>query len=143
MASKILKNDTFICSDRGDVAIFLTVLVLFSLLAMALGVSLLLLGEIKMSEDASRSVQAFYAADAGVEECAYQIFFLKEPAPIGGVPKTDQTLCWEQNSGFSRTLDNLTTLQTKITASSSVNTVITSLGAASGFNRKIEATFGK
>ncbi len=60
-------------SQAGAVSILMTVLILGNLLIVASGISALLLAQVKMSDDASESVPAFYAADAGAERCLFEI----------------------------------------------------------------------
>lgn len=59
--------------NKGAVSILLSLLVLSGLLIIGSGVSYLMIGQIKMSSEAGRSVVALYAADAGAEKCLYQI----------------------------------------------------------------------
>jgi hypothetical protein len=59
---------------QGAISILITVLILSNLLVIALGVSFLLLSQIKMSQNAGESVRAFYAADAGAERCLFDMY---------------------------------------------------------------------
>lgn len=59
--------------QRGATAILLAVLILSMLLIIGLGVSTLIISQIKMSAQTGQSVQAFYAAEAGAERCLYEV----------------------------------------------------------------------
>ncbi len=61
-------------SQQGDVPLLVTFLILANLLIIGLGLAAVNFLEIRMSEDEGQSVKAFYAADAGVEWCIYQIW---------------------------------------------------------------------
>ena len=52
--------------QRG-VSLLLTILIMAAVLSIALGLSKLSLGEIKISRDMGKSLIAYYAAEAGVE----------------------------------------------------------------------------
>jgi hypothetical protein len=60
-------------SERGAAAILLTVLILSVVLVIGLGASAIMLNQVKMSSVVSKSMKAFYAADAGVEKCLFEI----------------------------------------------------------------------
>ncbi len=60
-------------SQEGAVSIFLAVLLLSVLLVIGLGISVLMIRQIKMSGQAGRSVVAYYAAEAGAERCLYEV----------------------------------------------------------------------
>jgi len=59
--------------QKGAVSIVLAVLLLSILLVIGLGISALMLQQIKLSGQSGRSVIAFYAADAGAERCLYDV----------------------------------------------------------------------
>ena len=52
-------------------SILLTILIMAALLTIAVGISRLSLGEIKLSQDISKTLIAYYAADAGIEAAIY------------------------------------------------------------------------
>jgi len=58
-------------SQKG-VSLLITLLIMAAILAIALGVSRLSLGEIKISRDAPKSLIAYYAAESGVEWALYE-----------------------------------------------------------------------
>jgi Tfp pilus assembly protein PilX len=60
-------------SQQGATSILLGVLLLSVLLLIGLGISLLMLKQVKLSGQAGRSVLAFYAAEAGAERCLYEV----------------------------------------------------------------------
>ncbi|MFH2013489.1 MAG: hypothetical protein ABIJ17_00795, partial [Patescibacteria group bacterium] len=53
-------------------SLLLTILIMAALLAIAIGVSKLTLGEIKLIQDVPKSLFAYYAAEAGAEWATYQ-----------------------------------------------------------------------
>jgi len=59
--------------QKGAISIVLAVLLLSILLVIGLGVSALMLQQIKLSGQSSQSVVAFYAADAGAERCLWEV----------------------------------------------------------------------
>jgi len=66
------KNFCFSRKSQSGVAVLFVVLILSVVLVIGLGVSSIMINQIKMSADVAKSMQAFYAADAGAEECLYQ-----------------------------------------------------------------------
>lgn len=66
-------RNLFINHQKGATAILLAVLILSMLLIIGLGVSALIISQIKMSTQAGQSVAAFYAAEAGAERCLYEV----------------------------------------------------------------------
>lgn len=60
-------------NNRGDAAIIVAFLLLLGILIIAIGVSTLMIRQIHMSGEIGRAVVAYYAAEAGVEECLYEI----------------------------------------------------------------------
>jgi uncharacterized protein (UPF0333 family) len=77
------KNKT-INMQRGAVAILLSVLVLAAVLAMGLTIAKVVVSQISMTDQATQSVRAFYAADAGAELCLYQARRLQNPCATNG-----------------------------------------------------------
>lgn len=57
--------------QRG-VAIYLAILIMAVLLAIALGITTILIGQIKISREIENSVVAIYAADTGIEHILYE-----------------------------------------------------------------------
>ena len=54
--------------NKKGAAILLTILILAAILAIAFGVSNLMLGEIKISQEAPKSLLAYCAAETGIEK---------------------------------------------------------------------------
>jgi hypothetical protein len=59
--------------QKGAVSILLAVLILSMISVISIGISVLIIQQIKMSGQSGQSVVAFYAADAGAEKCLYQV----------------------------------------------------------------------
>lgn len=59
-------------SERG-VSLYLTVMILTLILAMALGISSLLVSQIRLGHDLGDSVLAFYATETGVERSLFAL----------------------------------------------------------------------
>ena len=59
--------------QKGAISILLAVLILSMVSAIGIGISVLIIQQIKMSGQTSQSVVAFYAADAGAEKCLYEV----------------------------------------------------------------------
>jgi len=63
--------------QRG-VILFLAVVIMAILLSIGLGISAILIGQIRMVRDIGNSVKAFYAADTGIEKA---LLFRNDPIP--------------------------------------------------------------
>jgi len=59
-------------TDRGATAILLAFFVMNVLLMMALTAAGIMVYQIQMSRETANSITAFYAADAGAEQCGYE-----------------------------------------------------------------------
>ena len=73
-----LKKELLIVSKKRKsgggqkgVSLYLTVIILAILLAISLGISTILLGQMKIIGEIGKSVVAFYAADTGIEKMLY------------------------------------------------------------------------
>ena len=64
-------NFQFSIPERG-VSVFLAVIILSILLAIALGLSTILVSQIRMLKGMENSILSFYAADTGVERILYE-----------------------------------------------------------------------
>jgi len=111
-------------SQKGAVSIILAVLLLSVLSIIGLGISILMIQQIKMSGQAGRSVVAYYAAEAGAEKCLYQV--RKETGE--GCDDTGQ---------ISETVGS-GSYQASYTAEYNGLDAITSIGQYRGTNRKVE-----
>jgi len=59
-------------SDRQGISLFLSIIILAILLAISLGMSTILLSQMRMISGIGNSVIAFYAADTGAEKVLYE-----------------------------------------------------------------------
>lgn len=114
-------------SQRGTVSIILAILLLSQLLVIGLGISVLMLRQIRMSGQAGLSVVAFYTAEAGAEKCLYQV--RKE---------TGEGCNSDPVAGGSIT-ENLG--EASYTADYDGANIITSIGKYRGTSRKVELTW--
>ena len=71
--------------EKG-VSIYLVILISTFILAVALGLSTILISRIKVSHEIGYSVVALYAADSGIEEILYKIRVSKECDPDNDCP---------------------------------------------------------
>lgn len=62
-----------IFSQKGAVSILIAVMVLSVIVVIGLGISVLILQQIKTSGQMGQSVIAFYAAESGAERCLYDV----------------------------------------------------------------------
>lgn len=81
---KFFQANKIINTQRGAVAILLSVLVLAAVLVMGLTIAGVVVSQIAMTNQATQSVRAFYAADAGAELCLYQARKLQNPCNAEG-----------------------------------------------------------
>jgi Tfp pilus assembly protein PilX len=58
--------------NQKGVSLLITLLIMAAILAIALGVSRLSLGEIKISRNTPNSLIAYYAAESGIERALYE-----------------------------------------------------------------------
>lgn len=65
--------------NRKGASLFLTMLIMSAILAIAMGISKLSLGEIKISRELPRSFVAYYAAETGIEEGLYMDLITTSP----------------------------------------------------------------
>lgn len=56
-----------ILNHQKGIALYITLILTSIILAIALGMSLILVGQLKMTQEIGNSTKAFYAADAGME----------------------------------------------------------------------------
>jgi uncharacterized protein (UPF0333 family) len=67
---KFIKNKN---GKKGQASILFTLLIMMMLFVIAMGISALILQQLKSSSEIGNSTVAFYAADAGAEKCFYQV----------------------------------------------------------------------
>lgn len=65
--------------NKKGASLFLTMLIMSAILAIAVGISKLSLGEIKISRELPESFAAYYAAEAGIEEGLYRDLVAANP----------------------------------------------------------------
>ncbi len=61
-------------NQKGVISIILSLLVLSILLIIGLGVSAVSLHRLKVAAQMGQSVTAYYAAEAGIEKCLYEVW---------------------------------------------------------------------
>ena len=59
--------------QKGSVSIYISVMLLSVLLVISSGIATLMLNQIKMSSQIGHSVVSYYAAEAGIERCLYDM----------------------------------------------------------------------
>jgi len=106
--------------QKGATAIILTTLIIGVSLLIAMGLSLIFIGETKSSRLVGYSGQAFYAADAGAEYALFQI--IKKSA----IPQTDFSLSFSNGASAKVTWTDRS---------------INSLGFYSGTRRKVQISW--
>lgn len=74
-----MKNFIKNVKNKKGTTLLLSLLILAVIFAIAIGVSNIILNQIKITGRVEESVLAFYAADTGIECKLYDIFILKSP----------------------------------------------------------------
>jgi len=74
--------------QRG-VSLYLTIIIMVILLAVVLGLSAILLSQLKMVKEMENSVIAFYAADTGIERILYEDKLCRQVPPCLAPCKND------------------------------------------------------
>lgn len=72
-------------TNKG-VVLILTILVLVGILAIAMGVTSLMIGEIRMTREIPRALKAYYAAEIGIERKLYELRKFDDTSIIGSPP---------------------------------------------------------
>lgn len=111
--------------QQGAMEILLSILVLNVMLIIGLGISVLMLSQIKMTTETGQSVVAFYAADAGAELCLYQARIGSEACSSAGGVVSGTLLGGRAFYSAVRANDNK----------------ITSFGQSGKTSRKVELTW--
>jgi hypothetical protein len=130
---------------QKGIAIYLVIMVLSIFLAIALGISTILVGQIKISREIKNSVVALYAADTGIENILYQEKLCrKQGCPVGsGSPCRSGCLGISDGTVFPGNLDNgaiYTATVEYIPGSPPVMIHFTSVGEYKGTKRAIETS---
>jgi hypothetical protein len=116
-------------NDQKGVSILLSLLVMTAILSIAFGVSKLVIGEIKIGRDISRSVVAYYAADSAVERAIFEKRINNIELNIN-----DCSVDWGSGSFYGA----------KVQVSGSGNNIVVIVKASGCYNntkRAIEASF--
>jgi len=138
MLKKIFKNNLYFIVYRSSfsvqkgVSIYLVILISTFILAVALGLSTILISRIKVSHEIGYSVVALYAADTGIERILYEIRVTSscDPTTCAAFPCCN----------YSETLSNGAT-STVYVASSTPAVQINSTGTYQTVKRAIEISY--
>ena len=122
---------TIYIKNKGA-ALLLTLLILTAILSIAFGVSALIFGETKMSQEVPRSLRAYYIAEAGIERKLYEIRQQSNLNDIGSAPD------WCSGAG-KVCLDPDTCYAVDVTAGAT--TYIKGYGCYKGTRRAIEVSY--
>jgi len=114
-------------SQKG-VSLYLAMMIMGILLAIALGISTIFIGQTKMLKEMGNSVIAFYAADAGIEKSLTQ---RNDPTPLNGYSET-----LDNEAGY-----NLNVLDSTDPDCDADNYCIKSIGSYKETKRAIEITY--
>lgn len=117
--------------EKG-VSLLLTILILTAILSIALGVSTLMLVEMKVSQEVPKSLRAYYAAEAGIERKLYEIRKEANFSDIGSGPD------WCTGTG-KVCLDSDACYAVDVTTGTT--TYIKSYGCYKGVRRAIEVEY--
>ena len=109
--------------QKGVISILLSVLILSIVSVITLGISFLMLQQIKMSGQVGHSVVAFYAAEAGAERCLYEV----RKNGASSCPFSDVSLDFNSNAKYS--------------ASYNGSNAVISIGQFFNTSRKVELTW--
>ncbi|MBU3901269.1 hypothetical protein KKF25_01350 [Patescibacteria group bacterium] len=112
--------------QRGATAILLAFFVMNILLMMALTTAGIMIYQIQMSKEIANSVSAFYAADAGTEQCLYQV---RRGAPGVGCANVGGSVLVNLGNGASG--------QATLSSSNKIN----AFGVFGGTRRSVELTW--
>lgn len=115
-------------NNQKAASLLLTLLIMAALLAIALGISKLTLGEIRLGRDIPKSIVAYYAAEAGIEQALYEKRINDTNLSISDCPAGGVSLDNESQYGVK-----LTTI--------GKNIFIKSIGCYKGITRAIEVSF--
>jgi len=114
-------------NQRG-ISLFLTLLIMSAILTIAIGISSINIGEIKITRESPRSLVAFYAGETGVERALYE--------------DRANGMATQSYSFNGICLDSENKICYSVTVAGTTPTrVITSLGSYGGMTRRVEATY--
>lgn len=113
-------------NKQKGVSILLSLLVMTAILSIAFGVSKLVIGEIKIGRNISRSVVAYYAADSAVERAIFEKRINNNELNI----VDDCSINWDNGSSYG----------VKVQVSGG-NIIVEASGCYNDTKRAIEASF--
>lgn len=122
--------------NQKGVAIYLSVLILSGVLAISLGISTLLINELKIARDIGRFIPALYAADSGIERALYKIRKLGEFSSCPNLGDCAISATTLQNTGVYKVF----ILDAGVGWCSGATTCVRSLGSFVDTNRAIEVS---
>lgn len=119
-------------NNQKGTSLLLTILIMAALLTIALVISRIGLQEIKLTQDISKSLIAYYAAEAGIEEAIYEdranYLGVVDFNLIGCLDAPTDVICY--NVGATGSIDNIPSDRT-----------IQSNGSYKDIKRTIELTY--
>lgn len=127
----MIKIKRILVSKKGA-SLVLALLILSAILAIAFGVSSLILGEIKISKNIPKSLKAYYAAETGIERSLYDARKGAGAGDIGTPPSC--------SDGGAVCLDDADACYSVDFTAGSPNTV-EAFGCYKGTRRAVEATY--
>lgn len=111
-------------NNQRGISLLLTILIMAAIFSIAIAVSILSLGEIKISRESTRSLTAYYAAESGVEWAMY------EDRVIGKYPQTYSSgrICLDPDDEICYSVDaSGTSPSRKIKSDGSYKTTVRSI----------------
>jgi len=126
-----------IYNSQKGISLYLALMTMTLLLAMAFGLSAILFGQIKITREIGNSVVSFYAADTGIEWLLYKDKECRELAP-----DCDLAICKEDCTGLlDRTFPEKTLGEASyLVTTSNGGTTLKSLGEYKETRRAIEVS---
>ena len=143
MLKKIFKNNLYFIVHRSSfsvqkgVSIYLVILISTFILAVALGLSTILISRIKVSREIGYSVVALYAADTGIERILYAIRGAEGYDPNNCFPPPPPPCA----TPYSEILSNGASYSVYIKNITSTSTQINSIGTYQTVKRAIEISY--
>lgn len=124
---------------HDGVSLYVSVLILSGILAVALGISSLTLGELKISQEVEHFMPALYAADSGIDRALYKI---RQGDAFGGGPCDTLTACVISGTTQNGASYNVVVLDGGVEwCAASMTTCVRSRGRFIDTNRVIEIFF--
>jgi len=125
--------------DNCGTVLFMTMLILISMLTVVLGAANLVMSRIKMSGTQERSTIAYFAAEAGAERILWEIrrnSFDVSGCNVGDYIDFDNGIC--DSSEHNYTLSNASY---NVVYSSALPVTFTSTGIFSGLRRSVDISY--